>query len=109
MKKRLNQNSIKSMGALIDNFDITPRQDGQSIPMPLFFNCVYFGSTVDINVQGETVKKLNDFANNQFTGVLRRGISCAGIASEELHNMIVFENEISYKKPVYLRLPVFVS
>ncbi|MEO6813849.1 MAG: fructose-bisphosphatase class I, partial [Ginsengibacter sp.] len=36
------------------------------------------GDTGDINVQGEEVKKLDKFANDQFTGVLRHGISCAG-------------------------------
>ena len=53
------------------------------------------GDTGDINVQGEEVKKLDAFANDQFTGVLRHGISCAGIASEELDDMVVFDNEIS--------------
>jgi fructose-1,6-bisphosphatase I len=53
------------------------------------------GETGDINVQGEEVKKLDEFANDQFTGVLRHGISCAGIASEELDDMVVFEDEIS--------------
>lgn len=53
------------------------------------------GETGDINVQGEEVKKMDEFANNQFTGVLRHGISCAGIASEELDEMVVFDDEIS--------------
>ena len=53
------------------------------------------GDTGDINVQGEEVKKLDQYANDQFTGVLRHGISCAGIASEELDDMVVFDNEIS--------------
>jgi fructose-1,6-bisphosphatase I len=53
------------------------------------------GDTGGINVQGEEVKKLDEFANEQFTGVLRHGISCAGIASEELDDMVVFDDEIS--------------
>src|SRR5487761_2788015 len=53
------------------------------------------GDTGDINVQGEEVKKLDEFANDQFTRVLQHGISCAGIASEELDEMVVFDNEIS--------------
>jgi fructose-1,6-bisphosphatase I len=53
------------------------------------------GDTGDINVQGEEVKKLDKFANDQFTGVLRHGISCAGIASEELDEMVVFDDDIS--------------
>lgn len=53
------------------------------------------GSTGDVNIQGEEVKKLDEFANDQFMGVLQHGISCAGIASEELDDMVVFDNEIS--------------
>ena len=53
------------------------------------------GDTGDVNVQGEEVKKMDEFANNTFTGVLRHGISCAGIASEELDEMLVFNDEIS--------------
>lgn len=53
------------------------------------------GNTGDINVQGEEVKKLDEYANDQFTGVLRHGISCAGIASEELDDIVAFDNSIS--------------
>lgn len=48
-----------------------------------------------VNVQGEDVKKLDIFANNQFVGVLQRGISCAGIASEELDEHLAFDDEAS--------------
>ena len=47
------------------------------------------------NIQGEEVKKLDIFANNQFMGVLQRGISCAGIASEELDDYVAFDDDIS--------------
>lgn len=53
------------------------------------------GDTGDINVQGEEVKKLDEYANKQFTGVLQHGISCAGIASEELDDVVTFDNDIS--------------
>ena len=53
------------------------------------------GETGNINVQGEEVKKLDEFANDQFTGVLRHGISCAGIASEELDDVVIFNDDIS--------------
>lgn len=53
------------------------------------------GEAGTINVQGEDVKKLDVFANNQFTGVLKHGISCAGIASEELDNYVAFNDDIS--------------
>lgn len=55
------------------------------------------GDTGSTNVQGEEVKKLDDFANVQLEGVLRHGISCAGIASEEMDNFVVFDDEISSK------------
>ena len=53
------------------------------------------GEAGAINVQGEDVKKLDVFANNQFTGVLQHGISCAGIASEELDDYVAFNDEVS--------------
>ena len=53
------------------------------------------GDTGSINVQGEDVKKLDIFANNQFMGALQHGISCAGIASEELDDFVSFDDEVS--------------
>ena len=53
------------------------------------------GDAGSINVQGEDVKKLDILANNQFMGVLKHGISCAGIGSEELDDFVVFDDEVS--------------
>jgi fructose-1,6-bisphosphatase I len=53
------------------------------------------GDAGAVNVQGEDVKKLDVFANNQISGVLRLGISCAGIASEEFDDHIAFNDAIS--------------
>ncbi len=53
------------------------------------------GDAGSMNVQGEEVKKLDVFANNQFVGVLRHGISCAGIGSEELDEIVIFDDEVS--------------
>src|SRR5687768_4829096 len=53
------------------------------------------GDAGTINVQGEDVKKLDLFANQQFMGVLQRGVSCAGIASEELDDFVAFDDEVS--------------
>jgi fructose-1,6-bisphosphatase I len=53
------------------------------------------GDAGTMNVQGEEVKKLDVLANNEFMGVLRHGISCAGIGSEELDDIVVFDDEIS--------------
>lgn len=49
------------------------------------------------NVQGEEVKKLDVFANNQLIYVLKNGMSCAGVCSEEEDNIIVFDDELSNK------------
>lgn len=53
------------------------------------------GETGDVNVQGEEVKKLDEFANHQFMGVLQRGVSCAGIASEEMDDYVGFDDDVS--------------
>ncbi|MBZ5855875.1 class 1 fructose-bisphosphatase [Flavihumibacter profundi] len=53
------------------------------------------GDYGSINVQGEEVKKLDVFANNQLVGVLRHGISCAGVGSEELDEIVVFNDVVS--------------
>jgi fructose-1,6-bisphosphatase I len=53
------------------------------------------GDAGEVNVQGEEVKKLDVYANDQLMGVLRHGISCAGIGSEELDDVVIFDDEIS--------------
>jgi fructose-1,6-bisphosphatase I len=50
-----------------------------------------------VNVQGEEVKKLDIFANDQMVGVLRHGVSCAGIGSEEMDDIVIFDDEVSNK------------
>lgn len=55
------------------------------------------GDEGSVNVQGEDVKKLDVFANNQLMGVLQHGISCAGIGSEELDEVVIFDDEVSNK------------
>ncbi len=52
------------------------------------------GDTGKINVQGEGVQQLDEFANTTFMTVLRRGISCAGMVSEESHDFLCFDEEI---------------
>ena len=47
------------------------------------------------NVQGEEVKKLDIYADEQMIGVLRHGISCAGIGSEEIDDFVIFDDEVS--------------
>jgi fructose-1,6-bisphosphatase I len=53
------------------------------------------GDAGSVNVQGEDVKKLDVFANNQFMGALQHGISCAGIGSEELDDFVAFDDAVS--------------
>ena len=53
------------------------------------------GDAGTINVQGEEVKKLDIFANNQFIRVLSHGIACAGVASEELDDFVAFDDSKS--------------
>lgn len=50
------------------------------------------GDAGTVNVQGEEVKKLDVYANDQFIRVLQHGIACAGIASEELDDFVPFED-----------------
>jgi len=52
------------------------------------------GETGETNIQGEGVKQLDDFANDSFMAVLQRGISCAGIASEELDDFACFDEDL---------------
>jgi fructose-1,6-bisphosphatase I len=60
------------------------------------------GDAGAVNIQGEDVKKLDVYANNQFIGVLRHGISCAGVGSEENDDIVVFDDEISNKSKYVL-------
>jgi fructose-1,6-bisphosphatase I len=55
------------------------------------------GDAGSVNVQGEEVKKLDVFANEQIMGVLKHGIACAGIASEELDDFVAFDDTKSVK------------
>ncbi len=47
------------------------------------------------NVQGEEVKKLDVFANNQLIYILKGGMSCAGICSEEEEDIHIFDDKLS--------------
>jgi fructose-1,6-bisphosphatase I len=59
-----------------------------------------FGPTGLTNIQNESVQKLDELANRHFITALRRGVSCAGIASEELDDFLAFDevrcNESKY-------------
>ena len=49
------------------------------------------GATGETNIQNESVQKLDEFANHQFKTVLQGGVSCAGIASEELDDFVALD------------------
>ena len=53
------------------------------------------GEANEINIQGESVKKLDVFANEQFIAALSMGGECCAIASEENEFVITIENEQS--------------
>ncbi len=55
------------------------------------------GDAGTVNVQGEEVKKLDVFANEQLMGVLQHGIACAGIASEEMPDFVAFKDDKSVR------------
>jgi fructose-1,6-bisphosphatase I len=53
-----------------------------------------FGETGSVNIQGERVQRLDQFANNEFMLVLQRGISCSGVVSEEVDDFVSFDEEL---------------
>ena len=53
------------------------------------------GETGKENIQGETVKKLDDFANEQFKTVLGSSIEVCGLATEEEKEVVSFESDLS--------------
>lgn len=53
------------------------------------------GETGETNIQGESVKKLDVFANDQFISALKAGGEVCAIASEENDDIIPIDSEIS--------------
>ena len=53
------------------------------------------GETGDMNVQGEQVKKLDVYANDQFIAALQAGGECCMIVSEENDDVIPIQSNIS--------------
>lgn len=58
------------------------------------------------NVQGESQKKLDVFANEQFLAALATGGECAGVASEENDEIILFEGASSSGKYIVAMDPL---
>ncbi len=53
------------------------------------------GEAGKTNVQGEEVKKLDEYANEQFISAIKSTGICAGIASEENDDIVVLDDEMS--------------
>jgi fructose-1,6-bisphosphatase I len=53
------------------------------------------GDVNRVNIQGESVKKLDEFANDQFIDSLQSSIYCAGLASEENETFLAFDDDFS--------------
>lgn len=53
------------------------------------------GEAGDVNVQGEDVKKLDVFANDQFIGAMRVSGECCAVGSEENQEIITFDDGLA--------------
>ena len=53
------------------------------------------GETGSENIQGEMVKKLDVFANEQFKAIMRSSIEVCGLATEEEKDVVSFESDLS--------------
>jgi len=53
------------------------------------------GETGTQNIQGEQVKKLDEFANDQFKMILGSSIEVCGLATEEEKDLVSFESDLS--------------
>ncbi|MFM2285834.1 MAG: hypothetical protein RLZZ543_1331, partial [Bacteroidota bacterium] len=58
------------------------------------------------NIQGEGQKKLDVFANEQFLAALASGGECAGVASEENDDIILFDGPASTGKYIVAMDPL---
>ena len=54
------------------------------------------------NIQNEEVMKLDEIANNHILNVLENGYSCAGVASEEMEKIKIFNNRANNKSKYVL-------
>lgn len=53
------------------------------------------GEAGELNIQGEDVKKLDIFANEQFIGAMRVSGECCAVASEENQEIITFDDGLA--------------
>jgi fructose-1,6-bisphosphatase I len=53
------------------------------------------GETGTENIQGESVKKLDNYANEQFKSILGSSIEVCGMITEEEKDLVSFESDLS--------------
>jgi fructose-1,6-bisphosphatase I len=55
----------------------------------------FLGETGEENIQGEKIKRLDAYANDQFKAILSSSIEVCGLATEEEKDVVSFESDLS--------------
>lgn len=92
---RLFPNATGELSALLNDIGLAAKRIQSVIKHAGLHNLS--GSNNTINVQGERVQKLDIFANDQIVKVLSNGTSCAGIASEEMDDIVIFKDSVDHQ------------
>ena len=93
---RLFPNATGELSGLLRGIGLAAKQVNREVNKAALADIL--GVDGSINVQGEEVQKLDTYANEVFIKVLRSGINCAGIVSEENECMMLFDDAKSNKK-----------
>ena len=87
---RLNRDFDQKLGLLLKDISFVAKAIDCEINKSALLNRLSL--TGNVNVQGEEVKYIDQFANIQMINVLSRGTNCAGVCSEEEEEIIIFDN-----------------
>jgi fructose-1,6-bisphosphatase I len=102
---RLFPNATGELSGLLRGIGLAAKQVNREVNKAALADIL--GVDGSINVQGEEVQKLDTYANEVFIKVLRSGINCAGIVSEENECMMLFDDAKSNQsKYVVLMDPI---
>lgn len=102
---RLFPNATGELSGLLRGIGLAAKQVNREVNKAALADIL--GVDGSINVQGEEVQKLDTYANEVFIKVLRSGINCAGIVSEENERMMLFDDAKSNQsKYVVLMDPI---
>lgn len=102
---RLFPNATGELSGLLRGIGLAAKQVNREVNKAALADIL--GVDGSINVQGEEVQKLDTYANEVFIKVLRSGINCAGIVSEENEHMMLFDDAKSNQsKYVVLMDPI---